>query len=731
MGSPSNVGRALTAGVVEREREEGDGGDIGDGEISCMSPVLGKEDGRDGQGSLSRGGVIEGSVDHVLVLGVNSVDDGSEVMSSESSEPAVQAEGESGSESGRVCGESLRRDEGSTEGEAGRDGVGKGSRGGKSGSLGYLRTTPGEAFAPRVERDLLEALHVQVGTERGKVREYVMERRTEEKVRITVKAIGRESVRLDVIVTEEMCNSSKAAHVKKGALEVKDQCAGEVEKVVSEENEVVEEEKEEREFGQGKAPEEASVRIEGASKGPVPITSIGQVLQNLGALGWSPHEYAAVGVKRRAEVAKRAEALLMECKEEARHGCQGHVRGLFDVTSSPRERSEIEGQTMDTSGALYAGIAKKAIAMLGRDNGTGVTVRRWCAEAVVDEWLECIANEEIKAMREQRIVEVLVMVKWKKGDLLCQRGWGRIHRTLGMRRHLRLSYEIGDEGKVAMRKEQPRWKRAGDKSRSRLEADVLFLQAYFRSSRRERRGPRGAVRRSWTKGGLRGFKFFWRRVEPACESGSRLASDEKLRSVNARSMEVVDWLRTYTEILKRRENGMITTAHLCSGAGGDSEGVRRMGGSVVGVDIVDQPSFRRRFGNDAFQVMDATDSLAVSKLCERRKVMALCMGPSCQPFSTLAISSRVKDILALVRKAAVQTGKDYVLENVIGSKAHLRGNVVRLTGRMFGLKVDKGRYFETSFELTVERALVENEASLQGAMCLGGDANRRWPRQDV
>jgi hypothetical protein len=41
-----------------------------------------------------------------------------------------------------------------------------------------------------------------------------------------------------------------------------------------------------------------------------------------------------------------------------------------------------------------------------------------------------------------------------------------------------------------------------------------------------------------------------------------------------------------------------------------------MGGSVVGVDIVGQPSFRRRFGNDAFQVMDATDSLAVSKLCE-------------------------------------------------------------------------------------------------------------------
>ena len=41
MESPSNVGRALTAGVVEREREEGDGGDIGAGDVSYMSPVLG------------------------------------------------------------------------------------------------------------------------------------------------------------------------------------------------------------------------------------------------------------------------------------------------------------------------------------------------------------------------------------------------------------------------------------------------------------------------------------------------------------------------------------------------------------------------------------------------------------------------------------------------------------------------------------------------------------------
>jgi hypothetical protein len=418
-------------------------------------------------------------------------------------------------------------------------------------------------------------------------------------------------------VKEGRCDSVQAAPARKEALEVKDTGAVEVERAVSEEIEVVEEEKEERGCGPGKALGEANIRTEEMHKGPVPIASIGQVLQNLGALGWSPHEYAAISVERRAEVAKRAEALLRECQTEAVSWSQGQGSSFFDVASSLRKHEEIKGKSVEMSGTMYAGIVKRAIAMMGRDNGTGVTVRRWCAESVVDEWLECITSEEIKAVREHRIVEVLVMVKWEKGDLLCQRGWGRIKRTFGMRRHLRLSYNISDEGKEAMRKEQPRWKRAGDKSRSRLEADVLFLQAYFRSSRRERRGPEGAVQRRWTKGGLRGFRFFWRRVEPACESGSRLASDEKLMSVNARSLEVVDWLRTYTEILRRRENGRITTAHLCSGAGGDSEGVRRMGGSVVGVDIVDQPSFRRRFGNEAFQVMDATDSLAVSKLCER------------------------------------------------------------------------------------------------------------------
>ena len=59
---------------------------------------------------------------------------------------------------------------------------------------------------------------MQVGTERGKVREYPMERGLEEKVRMAIKAIGCESVRLEVMVTEERCDSSQAAPVKKKAL---------------------------------------------------------------------------------------------------------------------------------------------------------------------------------------------------------------------------------------------------------------------------------------------------------------------------------------------------------------------------------------------------------------------------------------------------------------------------------------------------------------------------------
>ena len=44
---------------------------------------------------------------------------------------------------------------------------------------------------------------------------------------------------------------------------------------------------------------------------------------------------------------------------------------------------------------------------------------------------------------------------------------------------------------------------------------------------------------------------------------------------------------------------------LFCGAGGSSEGVRRMGGTSVGVDATEQPEYIARFGNESFVLSDA------------------------------------------------------------------------------------------------------------------------------
>ena len=610
------------------------------------------------------------------------------------------------------------RSGGEGRGELNRDGDRKGGKGDKIRNPGYKHITPQEAIAQRIERE--RERHEAVRVQEGK----------EKRIRATITAKGGESVGLRICVMtmgkDLSCDSvqamPEAPPAKFEARADREPRAGELPSILefATDHACAEKQGLTGDSTLCRHKEESHKVDEGRidrreERAPVPIMGIGLVLQSMSALGWSPHEYADTRAGQREVIAARASEVLMECRAEA--------AGL--------SHDEHDAYSTDQIRLMYAGLVERTVKMLMSDNGTDVALRKWSAERVAIEWIGRIEKEDIRALREQQVLEALVMFRWKKGDLLCQRGWGRVQRTETLQWRKLICYVLDEERKEVMRKEQPRWKRAGVKTRSREEADVIYLQAYFRSSRRERKGPRGVTQRRWVRGGMRGFRFFWRRTEPACESGARLASDDQLAEVSKRALEVVDWLRTYAEILKRRRNGQITTAHLCSSAGGDSEGVRRMGGTVFGVDIVDQPSYRRRFGKEAFEIMDATDALAVSKLSDKRKVTAFIMGPSCQPFSTLAMSSKVKDILAAVRKAVMTTGKDYILENVLGSRAHLIGHVSRLTGRMFGLKVEKGRFFETSFKFETEAVLLENETDLFGKMCLGDDESRRWPRQDV
>lgn len=129
---------------------------------------------------------------------------------------------------------------------------------------------------------------------------------------------------------------------------------------------------------------------------------------------------------------------------------------------------------------------------------------------------------------------------------------------------------------------------------------------------------------------------------------------------------------------------------LFCGAGGCSAGYHRAGFEVVGVDHV----FQARYPFEFVQA-DALDYLAA----HGREFDAIHASPPCQRFSVSRhihrSGMRHDDLVAPVRRLLTATGRPWVMENVSGSP--LRPPAVMLCGLMFGLKVLRHRWFETSF----------------------------------
>lgn len=127
---------------------------------------------------------------------------------------------------------------------------------------------------------------------------------------------------------------------------------------------------------------------------------------------------------------------------------------------------------------------------------------------------------------------------------------------------------------------------------------------------------------------------------------------------------------------------------LFCGAGGAAMGLHRAGFEVVGVDIVEQPNYPFDFIHaDALEVeLDGYDAYWAS--------------PPCQAYSIGTATWRVHkgyrypDLIAPIRARLMETGKPYVIENVVGAPLH---PTLMLCGLMFGLKVLRHRLFETSF----------------------------------
>jgi DNA (cytosine-5)-methyltransferase 1 len=122
---------------------------------------------------------------------------------------------------------------------------------------------------------------------------------------------------------------------------------------------------------------------------------------------------------------------------------------------------------------------------------------------------------------------------------------------------------------------------------------------------------------------------------------------------------------------------------LFCGAGGAAIGYWKAGFEVVGVDIEPQPRYPFEFiQSDAMTYpLDGYDLIHASPPCQAYSSMKT-MNPSDAPELIKPLRERLRNY-------------EYVIENVIG--APLMG--VMLCGTSFGLRMQRHRLFETSFDL--------------------------------
>lgn len=133
---------------------------------------------------------------------------------------------------------------------------------------------------------------------------------------------------------------------------------------------------------------------------------------------------------------------------------------------------------------------------------------------------------------------------------------------------------------------------------------------------------------------------------------------------------------------------------LFCGAGGASEGLRRAGFEVVGVDVEPQPEYPFRFV--------LADALTFPLEDVRAQYDLVWASPRCQAFTAYRRRHNhvrpVENQIPATRARLRATGVPYVIENVPGAPL---ASPVRLCGSMFGLDVRRHRLFETSFPVEV------------------------------
>lgn len=172
---------------------------------------------------------------------------------------------------------------------------------------------------------------------------------------------------------------------------------------------------------------------------------------------------------------------------------------------------------------------------------------------------------------------------------------------------------------------------------------------------------------------------------------------------------------------------------LFCGAGGAGMGYHLAGFDVVGVDNRPQPRYPFEFHRlDALDVlalmMDGVIPWGVSH--SRTPFNAIHASPPCERYSQLtprAFRNNHDDLIATTRTALLAIGLPFVIENVPSAKRLLRQPFM-LCGSMFGLQIQRHRFFEVNWPLN---NLVQSCAHVKAPVLISGTHRRTWePRYE-
>ncbi len=134
-------------------------------------------------------------------------------------------------------------------------------------------------------------------------------------------------------------------------------------------------------------------------------------------------------------------------------------------------------------------------------------------------------------------------------------------------------------------------------------------------------------------------------------------------------------------------------------------GYHRAGFDVVGVDIKPQPRYPFVFlqmdAIEALKLLNIGASIGYGTPLHLTDFAAIHASPPCQGYSAAKHmwknrlpNDRHPDLVAVTRERLIESGLQFVIENVVGSPLE---NPLVLCGDMFCLGVKRHRLFETSF----------------------------------